>query len=345
MKSCYLPMALASYTILTVFSNSIFLNEPDIDLYLFIAYSWSLVPILMIPLVLTAWQYSFKYVIIFTFFTNVIELMFTLLVVQEITFDTLPILGLPVIRAFAFGVVGHIINHLIAGQREQKRKLMLTNIQLAQHANTLEQLATSRERNRLARELHDTLANTLSGVAVNLEAVKTMNPPGEVTLEQMLNHSLSTVRTGLDETRRILQDLRARPLEDLGLRLALKSLVEKTAERASINCEVKISKLLPNLPPVVEQSIYRITQEALNNIVNHASANHFSVTLTSQNNQISLTILDNGIGFNDQKIAEQSQFGIQGMLERATESGGQLSIKSKPGQGTTIHYLWEAAHD
>ena len=86
---------------------------------------------------------------------------------DKFSYETLPLIGVPFIRAFAFGTVGYIVNILIETQRMQNQKLIQTNLRLNQYVNTLEQLATNRERNRLAAELHDTLAHTLSGLSIN----------------------------------------------------------------------------------------------------------------------------------------------------------------------------------
>ncbi|MBN1312144.1 MAG: sensor histidine kinase [Anaerolineae bacterium] len=342
LRSWYLPFAIVAYTGVTVFSNLIYFFEPGADVYTIIARSWALVPILLVPLVLIAWQYSFVYVLAFTVLTNAIELFFLILVVERVSFEALPILGQPLIRAFAFGTVGYIVERLMDTQRKQKRRLIMTNIQLGQYANTLEHLATSRERNRLARELHDTLAHTLSGVAVNLEAIKTMLAPDQGDVSTMLDHSLSATRLGLEETRRVLQDLRARPLEDLGLELALRALVQALADREDIEAEIAFSGDLPTLSPDVEQSIYRITQEALENIARHADARHTSLSLKAAGNQIELTITDDGSGFDPKSALDNNhQLGLRGLRERAAVAGGVLSVNSRQGGGTTIRFTWE----
>ncbi len=346
LKSWYLPFALVTYTVATVFTNLIYLFEPGTDLYIIIARSWALVPTLLVPLVLIAWQYSFPWVLVYTLFTNAVELFILFRVIRIVNFETLPVLGLPLIRAYAFGTVGYIVERLMDTQRAQRRKLVMANIQLGQQANTLEHLATSRERNRLARELHDTLAHTLSGVAVNLEAIKTMLSPEQGDVSAMLDHSLSATRLGLDETRRALQDLRARPLENLGLALAIRTLVQALADREGIETEIDIAEDFPTLPPDVEQSLYRVAQEALENTAKHASASRVSLSLKTIENQIELSIHDNGKGFNTKSIPnETDRFGIRGMQERAAVIGGTLSVESRPGGGTTVRFVWERLDD
>lgn len=345
MKRWYLPFALVAYTSATVFSNLIYLIDPHAELSMIIARSWALVPILLVPLVLIAWQYSFFSVMVFVIFTNAIELLILFRAIGIINFETLPILGLPVIKAFAFGMVGFIVKRLMDTQRAQKRQLILANIRLGQQAKTLEQLAASRERNRLARELHDTLAHTLSGLAVNLEAVKATLNPEEEEINTMIDRSLVVTRTGLDETRRVLQDLRARPLEDLGLELAIQQLAKTTAERENIVITTTIADNLPTLPSDVEQSFYRITGEALKNIAKHAQARHVFIELNFHDNSVDLLIRDDGRGFNVKKASATDQYGVKGMEERAAIVGGMLNVESEPGLGTRVRFTWERLDD
>jgi len=340
----YLPLALAADTIALVFSNFLVLIQPaEVALFLIIPRMWMLIPILLVPLVLIAWQYSFNVMLFFTIFTNGVELLMLTWVVDEISIKSLPIIGMPVVQAFAFGTVGYIVGRLMDTQRSQKRKLIMANIQLGQQANTLEQLATSRERNRLARELHDTLAHTLSGTAVNLEAGKMMIDESQSEVLTMLDHSLRATRVGLDETRRALKDLRARPVEDLGLGLALKNLAGSMAERAGIEMDVRIPADLPNLHPDVEQSIYRIVQEALENTARHAGARHASLEMTASGGQIELVITDDGCGFDGKNHNTGEKYGIRGMKERAVAVGGSLDVTSAPGMGTRVCFLWGEA--
>lgn len=347
LKWLYLPVGLGLASVYPVFSSFIsqvvFTQGGILGI---IGRSWLWTPVLLIPLVLIAWQYNFRSVLAFTIFTNLPELLVLLREVDQLTFETISLVSVPFIRAFAFGMVGHIVINLVETQRAQRRRLIQTNLRLGQYANTLEQLATSRERNRLASELHDTLAHTLSGLAVNLEAIKTVVPPSEAGAQEMLDRALDTTRTGLDETRRALKALRAGPLEDLGLRLALQTLVESAAGRANIPVTFECPQPSPVLPLDVEQDLYRITQEALENIVRHANAAHAEVKLEKRDhNGVKLTIHDDGSGFDTTQSGSENRFGLRGLRERASRLGGQLEVTSQPGQGTEICLIWEPEHD
>ncbi len=218
---------------------------------------------------------------------------------------------------------------------------VLANIQLGQYANTLESLATSRERNRLARELHDTLAHTLSGISVNLEALKTCIPEGNEEVERMINSSLQAARRGLDGTRRALKDLRTKALEDLGLELALKALLDNLSERQDIEVEAQIEPLLHILPPNVEQAFYRIGQESIENVALHANASRIYFTLGEHDGIIEMIIADNGVGFDPESYPKIGHYGLEGIRERAMSIGADLTVESQIERGTTITLHWE----
>ena len=347
LKGWYLPIALLAATVVPIFSNLFYLAEPAVkDLPLVIIRSWLLFPVLLVPLVLIAWQYGFRYALAFTAVTAIVELGVLYPVVgNKVDFETLPLLGLPLIRAFAFGTVGHIVDHLIDTQQAQSKALLKANYRLSRHAETLEQLAVSRERNRLARELHDTLAHTLSGQAVNLEAIKLTVPPEQTETLSMLDQALESTRSGLRETRRALKDLRSQPLENLGLALALRNLARDAASRAAFELELDIPDALPALPPEVEQCVFRIAQESLENIVRHASARLVRLRLGVEGGRLQMEIGDDGIGADLDRLDLQDKLGLQGMRERAAEVGGVFEVSSQPNKGTTIRFSVEAPDD
>jgi len=340
----YLPLALVAATILPLFTNLIYLADPLESAQMTIIRSWFLFPILIVPLVLIAWQYRFRVVLAFIFLTTIIELSTLVPRLKHINYETLPILGLPLIRAFAFGTVGHVITRLIATQREQQRKLVEANMKLNEHANALEQLTVSRERNRLARDLHDTLAHTLSGLTVNLEAIKILLGQDHPLIKSRLDQALDKTRTGLRDTRRALKDLRVKQVEDLGLKLALENLADQAAARGQFDIHLTLPDILPESSILIEQVYYRIAQEALENIVKHAQASLVKLSLTVEGSLYSLKIEDNGTGFETLEERSLDTLGLQGMQERAAECGGDLSVTSEPGKGTCIFIKTELNH-
>jgi len=346
LKKFYLPLGLAVSSIFPIAGNFMYLLDPQqVNLITIINRSWIWLPILFVPLMLISWQYNFKAVLAFTIFTNGLELIVLLVGIDRLSYENLTLVSAPLIRAFAFGTVGYIVNTLSATQREQNQKLIQTNLRLNQYVHTLEELATSRERNRLAGELHDTLAHTLSGLSINLEAIKTVVPLKNEEAQEMLDHSLKTTRSGLDETRRVLKALRAGPLEALGLKQALANLTEEASLRKSIPISYNCPDQLPVLPLEVEQNIYRITQEGLENILRHANASAAEVKLAASNGNLELVIQDNGSGFDPDHVKGEDRFGLQGLKERAAAIGGNLIVQSKPGEGTLIRFTWESFND
>jgi signal transduction histidine kinase len=157
LRGLYLPTALVYSTVVPIFSNLIYLADPYENIWNTITRSWVLLPILMVPIVLIAWQYKFRYVVLIVVFSTYVELFVLIPHFNMVNVDALLILGGPLIRAFSFGTIGLIVNRLVAVQQTQRKELILANIRLSEHSQTLEQLATSRERNRLSRELHDSM--------------------------------------------------------------------------------------------------------------------------------------------------------------------------------------------
>ena len=221
-------------------------------------------------------------------------------------------------------------------QVEQHRRLAEANERLAQYASTLEQLTISRERNRMARELHDVLAHTMSGVAVELEGVRAKLRVDPDYAEVLLSQSLQAVREGLTETRRALQALRATPLEDLGLGLAIRNLGESIAGQAGLQTDFHINNDLRDFPVEVQQCFYRVAQETFTNIAAHSQAKNVQVSLMKDGNGLKLTIRDDGIGFDENAIDLNQKYGLLGMRERVEMIKGELSVVSQPESGTQI---------
>ncbi len=296
-------------------------------------------PLLLMALILTAWQYGWRYVVLFSgsiaAFTLVIHVYFYRLGGASL----LPPLTILLIQTISFLVTGYFISMLLQGLQQKQASLAQANAQLLHYASTLEELTISRERNRMARELHDTLAHTLSGLSVQLETAKAYWDVDPATTQRLLDQSLTATRNGLQETRRALKSLRASPLDDLGLLLAIRQLAESTAERANLHLDLTLPATLPVLSPTVEQAVYRVAQEALANAAHHANASQLRVNLTSNEVQVILTVQDNGIGFAPQHTEQAEHYGLAGMHERARLIGGNLSLKSRPRQGTTVKLM------
>ena len=195
------------------------------------------------------------------------------------------------------------------------------------------QLGAVKERNRLAREIHDTLAQGLTAVSLQLESADALLESDADTqkIRQFVQHALSLTQANLEEARRSVMDLRAAPLEGRTLPEAITGLAEK--------CPVPVKREMIGsnhpLPPRVEIGVYRMAQEALTNIEQHAQAQNAHIRLAITPQTLQLTISDDGIGF-DVDAVPRSRFGLVGLNERVRLLNGRLHLHSSLGQGTQL---------
>jgi two-component system sensor histidine kinase UhpB len=196
----------------------------------------------------------------------------------------------------------------------------------ARHALT----AQEAERRHIAQELHDAVGQALTVVLLEIEDAARHVPPEH---RPRLAAAQDTVRAGLEDTRRIVAELRPEALDDLGLRSALISLVTRLSERTGIPMHRHFDAALPALEPEVELVVYRVAQESLTNVARHAHATRVELELTAVDGALRLVVRDNGRGL---APGAHEGSGITGMRERALLIGGHLNIFSAPGQGTTI---------
>jgi signal transduction histidine kinase len=293
------------------------------------------------PLILTSWQYNLGAVAAFCMSTATLDTLLYLPLAIRGHIRYANVLGLAFVRSLLFALVGYVIVRLVRAQREQQVALAHANARLARYATTMEQLTLSRERNRLARELHDTLAHTLSGVAVQLEAARSLWEPEPGAAREMLEQALASTRDGLGAARRAIHALRVDRLEDLGLALAIRDLARSTAARAGLSLELQMPESVGDLDPAVEQAVYRIADEALANAARHAQARDLLVRLERTVDELKLTVADDGQGFDTGQLPPEGHYGLQGMRERAELAGGELEIESQAGKGTTVRLCVE----
>jgi signal transduction histidine kinase len=293
-------------------------------------------PVLLLSLILVAWHYDIPVMIVYSIAINLFDLMLTVSVSRLVIERATVLYFIIIVRTVSFIVAGIFISQLIQTLRRQQASLKLANKQLAHYSTTVESLTTSRERNRIARELHDTLAHTLTGLSVSLETAKAYFDVNQSKSKELIDRSLSATRSGIEETRRALKSLRASPLEDLGLSLAIRQLAESAAGRSHLNLSLKIPETIPVLSPEIEQCVFRTAQEAIENVCNHANARNLLVSLEYRNKEVRLQIGDDGAGFNPDSPVEPGHFGLTGMKERAQAIGGHLDLVSAGGKGTTI---------
>jgi signal transduction histidine kinase len=305
---------------------------------------WQPDPFFYVLLILVAWQYDFRAVLLFTLGTSTLEIGLNLLFPEQIVIidqfegisNQMITISSIILRTFSFLIIGFVITRLMSAQRRQRKALAEANVKLVQYASTVEQLTISRERNRLSRELHDTLAHTLSALVVQLDAVVAVWEPIPERAREMMEGMLKTTRKGLDETRRALRALRAAPLEEMGLVLALKTLAEDFAARNGMSLDLDVPEDINSLPPEVEHGFYRVAQEALENVIQHAGAKLVQVRLEQSEARLTLTVADDGRGFDTAQEATEHQLGLQGMYERAELLGAEIEVNSEMEKGTLV---------
>jgi len=224
----------------------------------------------------------------------------------------------------------------------------------ADHTYAATRLATIEERNRLARDIHDTLAQGLAAITLQLEAADALAESRPQRAHEAIQRALTLARANLDEARRSVMDLRAAPLQEHTLPEAL-ALLATTSNTADVIVHyISIPETrFPVLPARLEAGLYRIAQEALTNVQKHAQAQHVEMTLRfcsdvqdckgqqedaqKHEARLQLTVQDDGRGFDPSDVPHDgSRFGLLGMSERVKLLGGDMYIESTPGSGTCI---------
>lgn len=338
LRSAFLPIGLvvgSAHVILEKYFRIGWLGQPaqqEFEVLLLTVHMWLIFQIITSVI---AWQYSLRWVLVSALLLSGLDAALSVPFTRPGSQLHALLLVILVARTFSVTLVALGMGWLMRRQREQRQALAAANRQLAQYAATTAQLAVSQERNRLARDLHDTLAHSLSGVTVQLEAVQALWDVNADAARTMLDQATATTRSGLTEARRALQALRAKPLEDLGLVLAVSTLAESVAARTGLALDLHVPQHLDQLTPEVEQCIYRVAQEALTNVARHAGARSLRVALARDAGPLTLIVADDGRGF-DPAAVQGTQYGLKGLRERAALIGASLEVRSCPEQGTTV---------
>jgi signal transduction histidine kinase len=194
------------------------------------------------------------------------------------------------------------------------------------------------ERTRIAREIHDNLAQEMAGISVQLEVVARTMPPGAEAAKTQLDRVRMLVRHGITEARRYVWALRSTALDHNDLPTALSETARRLTADSAVEAQVQVSGTFRPLTQLVEDNLLRIGQESINNAVKHSQAQHIFVNLVFDARRVQLSVRDDGHGF-DSQPAENGQdghFGLIGMRERAEQIGGTLSIHSAEGSGTEV---------
>jgi signal transduction histidine kinase len=193
------------------------------------------------------------------------------------------------------------------------------------------------ERNRMAREIHDTLAQGLVATSVQLRLAKKQTAGASEALNQYLDTAQQLVSGSLEEARNSIWNMRSQVLENGDLVSALKGILKQMADGTEVETRFEVVGQSRRLAPVIESNLLRVGQEAVTNATKHARAKHISVRLEFGEKQFRLVVADDGRGFDPSvSLPGAGGFGLLGMRERATQLNGELTIHSAPGQGAEI---------
>lgn len=249
-----------------------------------------------------------------------------------------------IIIGFILGMAVAMIEDHLWNMRRKVLTLELENKYLAeltekeeQLQETFKNLIIAEERNRMARELHDSVSQGIQGIIYTAHSLKEHLRPQEEQTEKILEHLFITAETTLNELRTMIFELKPSLLEERGLVEAVKLQCDLFAKRLKVKCNFTIGEI-SRITPQQEMAVYRIIQEALANIQQHAGADEINVNLFSEENNLKLIIKDNGKGFDLKKIKPGN--GLENMESRCLENNGVFKIESIPHGGTTIEAIF-----
>ncbi len=243
--------------------------------------------------------------------------------------------------AVAFRLRRRVFRHLARGYQTigVQAALALENLRLVEEAR---KAAVMGERQRLANEIHDTLAQGFNSIAINLDTVVQKIPPEPGPVRRLLNLSRSTARESLAEARRLVWALRPEALDRHSLPEAIALLAGRWSQETGVEAGAIVAGPPRQLSPEIESALLRTAQETLSNTRKHARAKRIMLTLTYMQNKVMFDSRDDGIGFDQEQVAgevrDQSAggFGLKAMRERIEQLGGTVHIESEPGEGTSL---------
>ena len=208
----------------------------------------------------------------------------------------------------------------------------ITERREAEEARARAEIAILEERSRIAREIHDSLAQSFTGILLQLEAAEAATEAG-ASNESYLCRVRDLARFGLAEARRSVLALRPLALEEKGLEYALRQLAERSSIEGALSCEFSASGAPQRVDPSVELGLFRIAQEAVTNAIKHANPKRIALELISNDSAVRLSISDDGSGI---AIAHGRGYGLVQMQERAQQINGSLAVQTSPSEGTSI---------
>lgn len=246
---------------------------------------------------------------------------------------------LPGFIAIFFLVLASIIPLMIIIKRQFHDQHRIRNyvVQLEKAHKKVEELTLANERQRMARDLHDTLAQGLAGLIMQLEAVDAHLSKGNtLRSQQIIQQAMQRARKTLHDARGVIDDLRAATENDLAFDTIVAEEIHQFAEATGLPVQSEI-KLNQPLSSLVKEQCFYILSEALTNIAKHAKATKVYVVITEDADSLLLEVKDNGVGFDKTSLGKQpGHYGVLGLYERARLMGGTLQVNSEPSDGTAI---------
>jgi signal transduction histidine kinase len=226
-------------------------------------------------------------------------------------------------------------------RESSKRKQLIEQLEAAQDelATVEREAGMLEERQRMAQEIHDTLAQGFTSIILQLEGADQALPEDLASVEDRIHKARDTARNNLEEARRLVLALQPEPLQQRSLVEALRRETEKWERNSGVRTSFSVTGDPKTLHPQCEVTLLRALQEGLNNVLKHAQAEEVNITLSYMTDQIALDIHDNGQGFdplNQDASIGNGGFGLQTMRQRAEQSGGLVLVESAEGKGTTL---------
>lgn len=272
----------------------------------------------------------------------VLSLIYTVLVILGQAQGGSVSLGDPFVWGTAGAVLmgillGVWINAIIGQSMHRRQLLEQLEAAQAQLAAAERREGALQERERLAREIHDTLSQGFTSIVMHLEAAEQALPEDLPTLRRHLDRARQTARDSLGQAREVVQDLRPDLLTEQSLPQAIERVSARWSEEHNILVTTTVTGNVAPLPPGMDVTLLRATQEALANVRKHAEATAVAVTLSYMGDVVVLDVQDDGAGLDNGSPSPFSGgFGLKAMRERVEQLGGTLLVESEPGEGTTL---------
>lgn len=241
------------------------------------------------------------------------------------------------------GSYAFLLKQTDAAQRESQQlaqRLQQSNAQLQEYIIQVEELTAVKERNRLARDLHDAVTQTIFSMTLITRTALILQERDPQQVKGKLLQLQELAQGALQEMRALIYQLRTLSVEEDGLYPVLQKFVADVNGRENLHITMNSAPETLPLTPVQQQELYRIIQEAVNNVVKHARANSVTIDFSLTDIDLSVAVLDNGVGFDPSRPnSDHTHIGLDSMRERAKELGGTLTINAQPGTGTEIKVI------